>query len=378
MIAVRQAPALDAQEPPERELTGLGLALGRSGLADYVGCFDTLAPRRGDWARHRDRAPDRLWPLIDLCLLGRAVRLDALSGAVQEQLADAEAAGLLCCAGREVAMLGGLAIVPVFGRWLLCNAPWAGQHFYFGDDTLALLSRMMPKPGGRCLDLCAGPGMLALHAAGIADQVVAVEMLADPARLAYLNSHLNALSHRIEIRQGDLYLPIVGEVFDTVVANPPMLPMPAMFEYARLGHAGEDGLTVTRRLLAGLRGVLHADGTAQIIGTMLSDGSEPLALDSLRDVAGAGLDLTVSIYSHRSLTGDPLYFDAIVAAALAEMGTGADAHESEVRSGYLAMLTRYGASALCHVLIHARHGEGRFDRIDVSGTNRGLGWRWQR
>ncbi|MEA3000376.1 MAG: release factor glutamine methyltransferase [Sphingomonadales bacterium] len=355
------------------DLGWLGDALSGSGLAEYVGCFDLFRPRRADWERHRGQSPERLRPLIDLFLLSGIVPPAALPARIRAGLGDLEALGLLREEPAGVAMAGGLAVLPVFGRWLMCHAPRANSKFYFGDDTVALLPRLTPIAGGRCLDLCAGPGMLALHAAGIADRVVAVEPAPDSAQLARLNACLNRLSHRIEVLEGDLYAPVRGERFDTVIANPPMLPVPRGFEGPTIGHGGEDGLSLTRRVLAGLPDALTPGGVAQMIGVGLSDGARPLCLAALKESAGGALDLTVSILSHRSLRKGAPHLLALVATIAATSA----ADEREVGAAYRAMLAQAGASSLCHLFIHARSGRGRIDVIDLSAANGDDGWRWR-
>lgn len=368
--------ALAEEKETERspfDLGRLGDVLSHQGLAEYVGCFDPFALRRSDWERNRRQAPDRLRPLIDLFLLNRTVVPAVLPGVLQDQLANLEAIGLLRRFASGVAMVGGLSVLPVFGRWLMCEAPQANPHFYFGDDTLSLLARLMPKAGGRCLDLCAGPGMLALYAAGVADQVVAVELTPAPAHLARLNVDLNRMSHRIEVREGDLYAPInASEDFDTVVANPPMLLIPDAFDGPVIGRGGEDGLDLTRRILDGLPQVLRPGGSAQIIGVSLSNGRTPLGLGGIEDVVAGSLDLTFSILSHRPVGEDAAYLDALVATVVATSG----AADGEVRAAYLAMFRKAGASALCHFFIHARAGRGQIDVIDASASNSAAGWRW--
>jgi SAM-dependent methyltransferase len=375
MTCVDPVPAADASRSDGEplDLGRLGDGLSWSGLGEYIGCFDPFSPRRGDWERHRDQAPERLRPLIDLVLLNRTVAPGALPRPIQAELAGLEALGLLHQSASGVAMAGGLVVLPVFGRWLMCHAPQVNPQFYFGDDTVALLARLSPIAGGRCLDLCAGPGMLALHAAGVANRVVAVEQAPESAQLARLNTHLNRLSHRIDVLEGDLYAPVSGERFDTVIANPPMLPFPAGLDGPAIGHGGEDGLGLTRRVLAGLPEVLRPGGVAQIIGVGLSDGAIPLGVRALEDAIGGRLDLTLSVISHRTVQEGAPYLDALVATIAA----ASRAEEQMVRAAYLAMLRQAGASALCHLFIHARCGRGRIEVIDVSAANRELGWRWR-
>lgn len=366
------APIRCADDEP-RGLAEVGDALGWSGFGEYAGCFDPFSPRRSDWERHRGQAPERLRPMIDLFLLSRDVAPRTLPPPVEAQLPALHALGLLRENEAGVAMAAGLAILPVFGRWLICHAPSVSSQFYFGDDTVALLARLAPVAGGRCLDLCAGPGMLALHAAGIADRVVAVESAPAAARLARLNTSLNRLSDRIDVLQGDLYGPVSGEKFSTVVANPPMLPVPNGLEGPAIGNGGEDGLSLTLRVLAGLPAVLQPGGSAQIIGVALSDGAAPLSFGALEETVRGRLDLTLSILSHASLAEGAPHFEALVAMVAAASA----ADDREVRPAYRGMLGRMGAVALCHLFIHARPGRGRIEVIDLSAANLEAGWRWR-
>lgn len=359
------SPSVGHELPEEArdDLGRLGDALAWSGLAEYVACFDPFRPRGSDWERCRSEAPERLQPLIDLFLLGREVLRDALPRPLRTELVALEATGLLRSRAGAVAMRGGVVILPVFGRWLICHPPQANPRFYFGDDTVALLARSMPKAGGSCLDLCSGPGMLAMHAAGSADQVVAVERSPEAAQTARLNVALNRLSRRIEVIEGDLYGPVAGRSFDTVIANPPMLPIPAGLAGPTIGSGGEDGLAVTRRILSGLPAVLAPDGTAQIIGMVLSDGVRPLGLDEALRGAASGLDLIVSILSNSSLEEGGPFLEAMVAAVAHSCGED----HGKVRAAYRGLLKEAGASALCHLFLHARHGSGRADLIDMAG-----------
>ncbi len=359
------------------DLGRLADALGEVGFGEYVADLDLHRPRRGDWERHRDDAPRDLQPLIDLFLLARGVDPEALDPRFGSLLRGLEDLGLAIRGDRDIAMAGGLVVVPVFGRWLMCHAPQPNTRFYFGDDTVALLTRLTPPAGGRCLDLCSGPGMLALHAAGIADEVVAVERTAVAAQLARMNLRLNRLEHRVRVYEGDLYAPVQGETFDFVVANPPMLPVPPGLDGGPIGLGGTDGFRLTRRILAGLPAALRPGGVAQIIGLSLSDGTTPLGIEHLTDAASGHFDLTVSILSHVSADAGTACFDALAATIAQISGT----EITRVRRACRTHLQQSGATGLCHLFIHARHrrgeGPGRLAVIDVSSTNRERDWRWR-
>lgn len=77
--------------------------------------------------------------------------------------------------------------------------------------------------GAAVLDMGTGSGVCALFAARHARRVVAVDVSRAAVRCARLNALLNHLEDRIDLRQGDLFAPLAGELFDLVLFNPPFL-----------------------------------------------------------------------------------------------------------------------------------------------------------
>jgi HemK-related putative methylase len=73
------------------------------------------------------------------------------------------------------------------------------------------------------LDMGTGSGVGALFAARHARRVVAIDINAAAARCARMNTLLNRLENRIEVRHGDLFEPVAGERFDVILFNPPFV-----------------------------------------------------------------------------------------------------------------------------------------------------------
>lgn len=73
------------------------------------------------------------------------------------------------------------------------------------------------------LDMGTGSGVCALFAARHARRVVAIDINAAAARCARINTQLNHLESRIEVRHGDLFEPAAGERFDRILFNPPFV-----------------------------------------------------------------------------------------------------------------------------------------------------------
>lgn len=262
-----------------------------------------------------------------------------------------------------------LSLRTVLGNWYLAQAPTVDPRAYFGDDSVALLWRLRPPPNGRCLDLCSGPGIQAIHAARLGGQVTAVELNAIASSLARINVAMNGLEDRVQALEGDLYDPVAGQTFDYVFANPPLLPFPDDVHYPFVGHGGSDGMRVTRRIMEGLPAALRPGGQALIIGTALSDG---LMLSF--EVAFAQwckrheMDLLITIVSSQDVSPGSRWFESLVATSVASMATDVD----EVRAEFAQLTGVF--SRLCGVFLRFTRGEGRVEIQDLSSANEGLFW----
>lgn len=188
---------------------------------------------------------------------------------------------------------------------------------------MALLLRLRPKRYGRCLDLCAGAGVQALHCSLFASTVAAVEINPKAADLARINALMNGREKIVSVYNGDLLEPVRGQVFDTIVANPPLLPFPEEVPYPFVGHGGADGIRIVRRILHELPSALAIDGTAQLIGTCLSKGKRPLIVDELdRWASHTCMDVLMTVTSLQPLVPGTACFDGLVFSSVA--GTNTD------------------------------------------------------
>ena len=125
--------------------------------------------------------------------------------------------------------------------------------------------------GGVVADIGTGCGCIALSLAveGAFDRVIAVERSPQAAQLARENVARVRPTTPVEVREGDLLAPLAGERCRVIVANPPYLtsaefagldPSVRRFEPRAALESGADGLTATRALLAGARGLLEPGG----------------------------------------------------------------------------------------------------------------------
>lgn len=179
----------------------------------------------------------------------------------------------------------------VFDKYLLrrvkrepCQYITGSCEFYglpFRVDTRVLIPRqdteilveealkVLPE-GGEVLDLCTGSGAIAV-AIGNArpDAVVTATDLSEEAlSLASENSRTNGC--KVRFLQGDLFEAIeAGKRFDVICSNPPyvtereyakLMPEVKAYEPSLALLAGEDGLSVYRRLVAEAPRYLNSSG----------------------------------------------------------------------------------------------------------------------
>ena len=116
--------------------------------------------------------------------------------------------------------------------------------------TKVLLENMIVKDYWRILDLGCGYGIIGLVAAKLAPHgfVIMTDINKRAIKLARINAKLNKIKN-IEIRHGDLYEPVEGEVFDTIISNPPQAA----------------GMRIIKRLIEGSTNYLKEGGLLQLV-----------------------------------------------------------------------------------------------------------------
>lgn len=356
-------------EDPAVAVAALADELGRAGYGEFLTCFEPFTLNESAWRAARSAVPVALGPVVDLFLLGEAVPADTLAPGLRELTPGLAAAGLLTQRSDGLVETAGLIVLLACGNWILCHRPQPDPLCYLGEDSLALLGRLVPDGGRTALDLCAGPGIHAVHCARFTPEVTAVELDPRVARIARCNALLNGVADRVEVRSGDLYEPVAGRRFDLVVANPPTLPYPADLPGPRIGHGGDDGLRVLTRVLAGLPNALTDRGRAHLVGMALTDGTPVRLGDRFATTARqTGLTIRCSVVSHTPL-GDA-HFARLVAAVAAIAG----ADRVAVRAAYAGLLERLGATHLSAFFLHAAHGPGNLELTDIA-TDGAIG-RW--
>jgi release factor glutamine methyltransferase len=123
-------------------------------------------------------------------------------------------------------------------------------------------------------------------ARGGAAEVTAV----DVSRRAVVSTRLNARLNGVRVRalRGDLFSPVRGMDFDTVVSNPPYVPADADFlprrGLARAWDAGRDGRVLIDRIIDEAAAVLRPRGLLLLVQSSVTDVSA-----TVERLVGAGL-----------------------------------------------------------------------------------------
>ncbi|MEA5462546.1 carbamoyltransferase C-terminal domain-containing protein [Leptothoe sp. PORK10 BA2] len=118
---------------------------------------------------------------------------------------------------------------------------------YIGADSQGLVYTAPRYSVERVLDLCCGSGVQGLVASRYAQQVTSVDLNPRAIRFSRFNAQLNDIRN-IQFFPGSLYEPVRGQLFDTILANPPFVPSPKRDLGFRDGGAtGEDILAAIIR-----------------------------------------------------------------------------------------------------------------------------------
>jgi release factor glutamine methyltransferase len=127
------------------------------------------------------------------------------------------------------------------------------------------------------LDMGTGSGVAAVFAAQYARRVVAVDINPAAVRCAGINALINGVEQRIEVRHGDLFLPVRGEKFDLILFNPPFVRGAPTDDRDRAWRSSN----VAEEFAQGLRVHLKPDGSALVLLSTFGDGAH--FLDAFRE-----------------------------------------------------------------------------------------------
>jgi HemK-related putative methylase len=142
------------------------------------------------------------------------------------------------------------------------KVPRTGQFFASHIDARLVSAE------AEVLDLGTGSGVCAVFAAKHARRVVAVDINPSAVRCAWINTLLNDLDHKVEVRHGDLFEPVAGERFDLILFNPPFVRGAPKDSRDGAWRSND----VAERYAAGLRAHLKPGGSALVLLSTFGDG----------------------------------------------------------------------------------------------------------
>lgn len=333
------------------------------GYSEFLNSSPPFGAEPQRWRLKKPYAGQPLQSLLDLFLLSKATEISSLPVELAELIPDLSKCGLLE-QDQGVVNTRGLSLMVVMGRWLFSQQLTANPTLYFGYESEALMRRLVPKQKGVVFDLCSGPGAQALHCSGFSDQIYAVEINPFSHALARLNIAMNDLEECVHPLLGDLYEPLDGLKADFIVANPPLIAFPEEVFYPFVGHGGNDGLKITRRILSGVSDRLQPEGRVQIIGTCFSDSILPLVIDDLEQIAlRERIDCTLTVTAQLPLSPGAPYFEALIRSAISSNNS---LSKDDATLKFSAFLRSQGATHMAFYFLMATPGSGELSLLDIS------------
>lgn len=138
-----------------------------------------------------------------------------------------------------------------------------------GRAGLTLAALTPRKPVETALDLGVGCGIQTLYLLRHVRQVVATDISTRALEFTAFNVALAGVdSARVQLRQGNLLEPVVGQRFDLIVSNPPFVITPPSVRQAGLPlmEYRDAGGPILPALVRGLEDHLNPDGVAVMLG----------------------------------------------------------------------------------------------------------------
>lgn len=148
------------------------------------------------------------------------------------------------------------------------------------EDTFLAADNLQVNRDDTVLDVGTGCGILAIIAAQKAQKVVAVDLNPHAVRCVIRNAEFNKLTHKIEVRKGDLFGVInKNENFDLIIFNAPYLPTTKEEQRSWLDKSwagGPTGREQIDRFLQEASNHLKPKGRVLLVQSSLSDIEETL------------------------------------------------------------------------------------------------------
>jgi hypothetical protein len=250
---------------------------------------------------------DLLECLIFALLLGRPSPLPRALTEPLTALGLGEASDGVFTASVELYPLRGLFFISDRTRG---EALPAGEDRVFSaisPQTEDFLAALPATPCPALVELCAGAGAAAVIAAArYAVQAFAFDLSARSTLFAEFNARLNGVVNFTAAR-GDMYQPAGRRTFDRIVAHPPYVPVLRTTELLRDG--GEEGETLTRRVVQGLPAHLHPGGRLYCLALVARRAGERVAERVRGWLGAAGSEFDVAVIARGEVDPARFVFD---------------------------------------------------------------------
>jgi SAM-dependent methyltransferase len=307
--------ALALDKADRNIIAAIGRRLHSVGLFELLAAYGNEKERTSAIQFDVPLLPPKLQSAVELFVLGHSVDLSRVRPWLSNDAIDILGELGVVCINDEEISCSNLLLTHHYGALLFREKPSVAAKLYYGNDSLAL-GRLLQWSRGKVLDLCAGVGAQTLLCARSARSVIAVDIEPAVRSVFNINLALNGLDGRAELRIGNLFEPVDGEQFDHICCNPPLVPVPKNVPFPSTGDGGTDGLSVVRRVLAGLPQLLKKGGRCHIVGMLLGDGNGPYTQD-IRELAVAGnLDVLMILPRREPVCDHSLLLNALVQTSL--------------------------------------------------------------
>ncbi len=271
-------------------------------MQSLLGVEASAALDRGTSLAARENLADDHSPLaavVSVFLLAQAVPSQRLRDALSFLIDDL---GDLLSPVAEGDLRSVVELAPhaVDGNWLLASdwssirtgGPLPAEHVLGAGGASLMLAQCTVRPRvARALDLGTGCGVQALSLSTHVDEVVATDTSPRALELARFNAAMNDVY--CDLRRGSLWEPVVGDLFDLIVSNPPFVigsPTDNRLDYRDSGLLGD---AVCERIVGGAHSHLVDDGWCQLLANWeIREGDDWFA-GPVRWLAASPLDAWV-------------------------------------------------------------------------------------